>query len=95
MAQGGAKNIKAKGKSGGSTRKNSGKTKPGRRDVAPKDKARIAERTQKKKLSSSINNNIEKQMVNAASAGKLTIMRNTGDLEAGAGKDAGKGKGKA
>ncbi|WWC67554.1 UPF0390 protein [Kwoniella pini CBS 10737] len=95
MAQGSSKNIKTKGKSVGSSKKNSGKTKPGRRDIAPKDKARIAERSQKKKLSSTINNNIEKQMVNAASAGKLTIMRNIGDLEAGAGKDGSKGKGKA
>lgn len=30
------------------------------------------------KLSSTINASIEKQMVNAASAGKLTIMRNKG-----------------
>lgn len=34
------------------------------------------------KLSSKINNSIEKQMVNAASSGKLTIMKNKGDLEA-------------
>ncbi|KAK6904103.1 UPF0390 protein [Kwoniella mangroviensis CBS 8507] len=95
MAQGGSKNIKSKSQSGGSARKKAGKTKPGKRDVAPKDKHRIAERVQKKQLSSKINNNIEKQMVNAASAGKLTIMRNSGDLEAGAGKDQGKGKGKA
>lgn len=33
-------------------------------------------------LSSRINNNIEKQMVNAASSGKLTIMKNKGELEA-------------
>ncbi|WVF70192.1 UPF0390 protein [Kwoniella sp. CBS 6097] len=95
MAQGGAKNIKSKGQSAGSARKKGGKTKPGKRDVAPKDRARIAERSQKKQLSSKINNNIEKQMVQAASVGKLSIMRSVGEVEAGAGKEQGKGKGKA
>lgn len=32
----------------------------------------------RQKLSSKINNSIERQMVNAASAGKLTIMKNKG-----------------
>jgi gas vesicle protein len=34
-----------------------------------------------KKLSSNINNSIERQMVQAASAGKLTIMKNSGPEE--------------
>jgi len=33
-------------------------------------------------LSAKINNNIERQMVNAASSGKLTIMKNKGGEEA-------------
>lgn len=48
MAQGAGKPIKAKGKSGGSQRKNTGKTKPGKREVAPKDRQRVLERSQKK-----------------------------------------------
>lgn len=48
MAQGAGKSIKAKGKSGGSQRKNTGKTKPGKREVAPKDRQRVLERSQKK-----------------------------------------------
>ncbi|AFR94765.1 hypothetical protein C343_02844 [Cryptococcus neoformans C23] len=96
MAQGAGKPIKAKGKSGGSQRKNTGKTKPGKREVAPKDRQRVLERSQKKQLSSKINNSIEKQMVQAASVGKLSIMRNVGELESGEGKDSkAKGKGKS
>jgi hypothetical protein len=34
--------------------------------------------TDDKNLSAKINNNIERQMVNAASSGKLTIMKNKG-----------------
>lgn len=37
--------------------------------------------TDSQKLSSSIHNSIERQMVQAASAGKLSIMRNKGELE--------------
>jgi len=33
-------------------------------------------------MSSKINNSIEKQMVQAASSGKLTIMKASGDVEA-------------
>ncbi|WVN88891.1 UPF0390 protein [Cryptococcus depauperatus CBS 7841] len=91
MAQGAGKSSKAKGKSVGSQRKNTGKTKPGKREVAPKDRLRVLERSQKKQLSSKINSSIEKQMVQAASAGKLTIMRSVGETEAGDGKDV-KGK---
>lgn len=39
-------------------------------------------RTMQKNLSSKINNSIEKQMVTAASGGKLTIMKNKGDTPA-------------
>ncbi|WVR04305.1 hypothetical protein IAU60_001305 [Kwoniella sp. DSM 27419] len=94
MAQGGASKVKGKSQSAGSARKKGGKTRPGKFDVAPKDKARIAARVQQKQLSSKINNNIEKQMVQAASAGKLSIMRSVGEVEAGAGKEQPKGKGK-
>ncbi|ORY25365.1 hypothetical protein BCR39DRAFT_590220 [Naematelia encephala] len=89
MAQGTTKGLKAKSQSGG--RKKTGQTKKGKRVVPPKDKQRIQERSHQKSLSSKINNSIEKQMVQAASAGKLTIMRGAGEVDAGAGK----GKGKA
>ncbi|TYJ58213.1 UPF0390 protein [Cryptococcus floricola] len=95
MAQGAGKSIKSKGKSTGSARKDVGKTKRGRRAAAPtKDKSRLAERAQNKEMSCKINNSIEKQMVNAASAGKLTIMRSVGEAGAGEGKDGAKAKGK-
>ncbi|RSH90150.1 hypothetical protein EHS25_001484 [Saitozyma podzolica] len=92
MAQGSGK-LKAKATSGG--RKKGGQMPKGKRMIPPKDKQRVAERAQQKKLSSSINNSIERQMVQSASAGKLTIMKNKGgELEPGAGKDKGKGKAK-
>ncbi|KAK8846642.1 UPF0390 protein [Kwoniella newhampshirensis] len=94
MAQGAGKSIKGKTQSAGAARKNGGKTRPGRRDIAPKERQRVIERSQKKHLSSKINNSIEKQMVQAASAGKLSIMRSVGDVAAGAGKEGTKGKGK-
>ncbi|ORX33528.1 UPF0390 protein [Kockovaella imperatae] len=89
MAQGSSKGLKAKAPSGG--RKNTGKTKKGRRDIAPKNAQKVKEKQQQKQLSTKINASIEKQMINVASAGKLTIMRNQGELEAGKGK----GKSKA
>ncbi|WOO77887.1 UPF0390 protein [Vanrija pseudolonga] len=84
MAQGAAKGLKAKKESGG--RKKGGKLPKGRREFAPKKLDHVREKITTKKLSSKINNSIEKQMVNAASSGKLTIMKNKGDLEAGKGK---------
>ncbi|KAK1926631.1 hypothetical protein DB88DRAFT_482515 [Papiliotrema laurentii] len=84
MAQGNTKGLKAKATSGG--RKKTGKMQKGRRDIAPKNAQKVKERSQHKQLSSKINNSIEKQMVQAASAGKLTIMRSQGELEAGKGK---------
>ncbi|RSH79117.1 uncharacterized protein EHS24_001155 [Apiotrichum porosum] len=84
MAQGKTKGLKAKVASGG--RKKSGTMSKGKRDIPPKNVHHVRERQTKKQLSSRINNNIEKQMVNAASSGKLTIMKNKGELEAGKGK---------
>ncbi|BEI80704.1 hypothetical protein CcaverHIS002_0112330 [Cutaneotrichosporon cavernicola] len=78
MAQGASK-LKTKAPSGG--RKKSGQTKKGKRDAPPKKLQHVRERATQKKLSSTINNSIERQMVNAASAGKLTIMRNKGGEE--------------
>ncbi|KAJ9127858.1 hypothetical protein QFC24_000142 [Naganishia onofrii] len=79
MAQHATKGLKAKAATGG--RKTSGKTKKGARYVAPKSNDRIQQVARQKKLSSNINNSIERQMVQAASAGKLTIMKNSGPEE--------------
>ncbi|EJT49457.1 hypothetical protein A1Q1_01361 [Trichosporon asahii var. asahii CBS 2479] len=75
MAQGAGK-LKAAKTSGG--RKNTGLTKKGKRNCAPKKAMASKEYMTKKALSTKINANIERQMVNAASAGKLTIMKDKG-----------------
>lgn len=89
MAQGAGK-LKAKSPSGG--RKDAGKVKKGKRVVPPKNKQRVAEAAQKKALSTKINASIEQQLVKEASRGKLTIMKSTGELAAGAGKGKDKAK---
>ncbi|GHJ85785.1 hypothetical protein NliqN6_2187 [Naganishia liquefaciens] len=91
MAQHSTKGLKAKAAAGG--KKNTGKTKKGARWCPPKSNDKIQHVARQKKLSTNINNNIERQMIQAASAGKLTIMRNAGG-EPSTSKD-GKGKGKA
>lgn len=50
-------------------------TKKGRRTVAPKKVAAIKQASMHKALSAKINKSVEQQMVNAASSGKLTIMK--------------------
>ncbi|KAI5454594.1 hypothetical protein NCC49_003488 [Naganishia albida] len=76
MAQHSTKGMKAKPASGG--RKTSGKTKKGARWVPPKSNDKIQHVARQKKLSTNINNSIERQMVQAASAGKLTILKTAG-----------------
>ncbi|KAF9519639.1 hypothetical protein BS47DRAFT_1288080 [Hydnum rufescens UP504] len=49
--------------------------KKGRRVIAPKAPAAVQHHLIRKNLSAKINNSIEKQMVAAASSGKLTIMK--------------------
>jgi hypothetical protein len=96
MAQGAAKNKGKAKESGG--RKKTGTMRKGRIAIAPKVTQKVREAAHKKvcrvllfstklglivqQLSSKINDSIEKQMVAAASSGKLTIMKNKGDLEA-------------
>ncbi|KAF8488674.1 hypothetical protein F5888DRAFT_1620659 [Russula emetica] len=53
-------------------------TKKGRRAVAPKKTAAIKQASMHKTLSAKINKSVEQQMVNAASSGKLTIMKPAG-----------------
>ncbi|EIW68666.1 hypothetical protein TREMEDRAFT_20176, partial [Tremella mesenterica DSM 1558] len=78
MAQG-AHKLSSKANSGG--RKDTGKMRKGKRVIAPKNKQRVQEAAQKRQLSAKINDSIEKQMVKAASGGKLTIMRGVGEVE--------------
>lgn len=103
MAQGNGK-LKKTEASGG--RKKGGVVKKGARAIAPKQAQKQREHKVQKvcshtsskltgqNLSSKINNSIERQMVQAASAGKLTIMRNSGGDVVEAGKGKGKAKGK-
>lgn len=105
MAQGNAKVKKAEASGG---RKKGGVVKKGARAIAPKQAQKQREHKVQKvcppscskrslicqNLSSKINNSIERQMVQAASAGKLTIMRNSGGDVVEAGKGKGKAKGK-
>ncbi|KZT27413.1 hypothetical protein NEOLEDRAFT_1060737 [Neolentinus lepideus HHB14362 ss-1] len=51
-------------------------TKKGKRYVAPKQNSAVQQAAMHKKLSAKISNSIERQMVAAASSGKLTIMKN-------------------
>ncbi|KAK4685589.1 hypothetical protein P7C73_g4564, partial [Tremellales sp. Uapishka_1] len=76
MAQGSTKGLTAKTGSGG--RKKGGTMRKGKYVIAPKGAQKISEKIHHKQLSSKINNSIEKQMVAAASIGKLTIMKNKG-----------------
>ncbi|KAI9635578.1 uncharacterized protein MKK02DRAFT_44268 [Dioszegia hungarica] len=86
MAQGAGKKSGGKSVSGGAAKKKSGVTRPGRFVVPPKTVGKIVAKAQEKKLSSKINDSIEKQMVQAASSGKLTIMKGKTDLRPGEGK---------
>ncbi|KAI0301163.1 hypothetical protein B0F90DRAFT_1719785 [Multifurca ochricompacta] len=79
MVQGTTKGLKAKANN--NTRhihKVAANTKKGRRIVAPKKAAAIKHASMHKALSAKINNSVEQQMVNAASSGKLTIMKSAG-----------------
>ena len=77
MAQGASK-LKSKSPSTNSRHKTP-QAKKGRRVIAPKDKQRIKEKQAQKQLSSKINHDIERQMVQAAKGGKLHLMR--GEVE--------------
>ncbi|KAF8610592.1 hypothetical protein BDV93DRAFT_601582 [Ceratobasidium sp. AG-I] len=75
MVQGKTKGMQSKG-----TAKATNKDpKKGKRVIAPKKAAAVKHASLQKSLSSKINNSIERQMVSAASAGKLTIMRSVGE----------------
>ncbi|CAO3630091.1 unnamed protein product [Cunninghamella echinulata] len=62
------------------TRQKQTKMKKGARTIAPKQSVLVKQRTLEKRLTASINKNIEKQMsVKANAIGKLTIMKKTAE----------------
>ncbi|XP_006462702.1 hypothetical protein AGABI2DRAFT_72803 [Agaricus bisporus var. bisporus H97] len=77
MVQGKTKGLQSKAPSARHAHKAAANTKKGKRAVPPKKVALIKQAQMHKTLSSKINKSIEQQMVSAASAGKLTIMKNT------------------
>ncbi|KAF9527563.1 hypothetical protein CPB83DRAFT_856017 [Crepidotus variabilis] len=77
MVQGKTKGLQSKAPSSRQAHKAAANTKKGKRAIAPKKTVLIKQATMHKDLTAKINKSIEKQMVSAASAGKLTIMKNT------------------
>ncbi|KAF9077571.1 hypothetical protein BDP27DRAFT_1413280 [Rhodocollybia butyracea] len=76
MAQGTTKGLKSKAPSQRHSQKTASSTKKGKRVIPPKKAALVKQATMHKNLTAKINKSIEQQMVTAASAGKLTIMKN-------------------
>ncbi|KAF5360662.1 hypothetical protein D9756_004766 [Leucocoprinus leucothites] len=77
MAQGKTKGLQTKAPSARHAQKAAANTKKGKKYIAPKKPALIKQTQMHKSLSAKIGKSIEQQMVSAASAGKLTIMKNT------------------
>ncbi|KAJ3755973.1 hypothetical protein EV361DRAFT_948862 [Lentinula raphanica] len=77
MAQGKTKGLQAKAPSQRQAQKAAATTKKGKRYIPPKKAALVKQATMHKTLTAKINKSIEQQMVSAASAGKLTIMKNS------------------
>ncbi|KZS93194.1 hypothetical protein SISNIDRAFT_486110 [Sistotremastrum niveocremeum HHB9708] len=76
MVQGSSKGLQKKATS---ARHSVAQPKKGQRAIPPKKKAAIKHASIQRSLSAKINKSIENQMVAAASAGKLTIMKNSAD----------------
>ncbi|KAJ4001708.1 hypothetical protein F5050DRAFT_1722793 [Lentinula boryana] len=77
MAQGKTKGLQAKAPSQRHAQKAASSMKKGKRHIPPKKTALVKQATMHKTLTAKINKSIEQQMVTAASAGKLTIMKNS------------------
>ncbi|KAG6890790.1 hypothetical protein C0995_003220 [Termitomyces sp. Mi166 len=90
MVQGKTKGLAAKASSSHHARRAAANTKKGQRHIAPKKPVLLKQAAMKRDLTAKINKSIESQMVQAASSGKLTIMKN-----AGTDASSSKGKGKA
>ncbi|KAF9454750.1 hypothetical protein P691DRAFT_794578 [Macrolepiota fuliginosa MF-IS2] len=76
MAQGKTKGLQTKAPSARHAQKAAANTKKGKKHIPPKKPVLIKQAQMHKNLSAKINKSIEQQMVSAASAGKLTIMKN-------------------
>ncbi|KAF9046407.1 hypothetical protein BJ165DRAFT_1527507 [Panaeolus papilionaceus] len=76
MVQGKTKGLQAKATNTRHAAKAAANMKKGLRHIAPKKPVLIKQAAMKKDLTAKINKSIERQMVSAASAGKLTIMKN-------------------
>ncbi|KAL0960658.1 hypothetical protein HGRIS_005688 [Hohenbuehelia grisea] len=79
MVQGKTKGLQSKGSSSASRHaaKAAANPKKGKKYIPPKKEVLVKQAAMKKTLSAKINKSIERQMVSAASAGKLTIMKHT------------------
>ncbi|KAG8214472.1 hypothetical protein J3R82DRAFT_9525 [Butyriboletus roseoflavus] len=78
MTQGNTKGLQAKpstSKARHAAKKAAAATKKGRRHEPPKKTGLIKEASMRKALKAKVTKSIEQQMVSAASAGKLTIMK--------------------
>ncbi|KAI8343462.1 hypothetical protein BC941DRAFT_411479 [Chlamydoabsidia padenii] len=81
MAQGSLKKVTKPAKK--NARQKPAKMKKGSRTIAPKQHILVKQKSLEKKLTASINKNIEKQMsVKANAIGKLTIMKKTAESSA-------------
>ncbi|KAF9649763.1 hypothetical protein BDM02DRAFT_3094159 [Thelephora ganbajun] len=78
MAQGKVKGMKPSKQKATRPALSSSTTKKGKRYIAPKKADAIKIASLKKDLSAKINRSIEQHTVNAASSGKLTIMKSVG-----------------
>ncbi|PPR05398.1 hypothetical protein CVT24_008012 [Panaeolus cyanescens] len=76
MVQGKTKGLTSKSPNPRHAAKAAANMKKGLRNIAPKKPVLIKQAAMKKDLTAKINKSIERQMVSAASSGKLTIMKN-------------------
>ncbi|KAJ2913920.1 hypothetical protein MD484_g6503, partial [Candolleomyces efflorescens] len=77
MVQGKTKGLQMKGPNARHAHKAAANTKKGQRAIAPKKAGLVKQAKMQQSLSAKISKSIERQMVDAASSGKLTIMKNT------------------
>ncbi|TDL23135.1 hypothetical protein BD410DRAFT_839050 [Rickenella mellea] len=76
MVQGKSKGLQQKAASSRHASKAAAAPKKGRRAIPPKKASAVKHAAIHQDLSAKINRSIEKQMVSAASSGKLTILKN-------------------
>ncbi|TFK73579.1 hypothetical protein BDN72DRAFT_834449 [Pluteus cervinus] len=81
MVQGKTKGLQSKASNTRHAAKAAANPKKGKKYIPPKKQALVKSATLQRDLTAKINRSIEHQMVNAASAGKLTIMKNAAPPE--------------